>query len=176
MITEKAGVDNRSFYYLFESKEDILATVVENLADKALLEYDSIAAGPADPVEKLSEIIEKLISFRQGRELITGLIKKQSVNVKYMFAESLMEKAGPLMEGVITEGVKRGMMRAYQPAQTARLVLNNMIFLFSSVAETEREERKKLIGAFFFMTEASLGLEEGTLREMHLSKVKYAAN
>jgi AcrR family transcriptional regulator len=163
MITDKAEIDIRCFYYLFESKEDLLGDVVQQLADSEAAAFDRIVSGFSDPLVKLAAMLNEMFSFRSARELMIGHVKKRYVIVNYMFKERIMEKAGPLVERVIAEGMKRGLMHTLEPAQTALLILNNMIFVLSGLLSSDGVEKGKMLKAFFHMTEASLGIEAGTL-------------
>ena len=163
MIMERSGLDKYSFYYLFESKEALLNDVVRQMAESEIAVFERISGEYTDPLGKLTAMLNEMLSFRRARELMIGLVKKRCVVVNYMFKEHVMEKAVPLMESVITEGVLSGRMHTQEPAQTALLILNNMVLVLSGLFVSGCDEKVKLLRAFFQMTEASLGLEPGTL-------------
>jgi AcrR family transcriptional regulator len=163
MITAKAGIDNGHFYYLFSSKDELLDTVVEQLSDEEIAAYEQIASKPIDPLQKLSAMINEMSSERQGRELMIRLVKKRSVVVNNMFIENVMAKVSPLVEKLIIDGVECGVMTTVEPAQTAKLIVNNMIFIFDMNAQTGAEENRQMLDALIHMTETSLGITTGTL-------------
>ena len=162
MITERSGIENRSFYYLFESKEDLLRTIVEDLADSEIELLDKISQQPAGPLEKLSEMISSVISSQRGRELMLGLVKKRSIYVNNIYKEQIMEKANGIIQGVIDEGIAKGVMHA--PEQISKFILIGVIFLFLNTVSVEEDERDKMLRAYLHMAEASLGLQKGSIR------------
>lgn len=162
MITKKAEVDNRSFYYLFESKEDLLRTVVEDLADNEIEKLEEIARMSAGPLDKLSAMIDSVISSRRGRALMMGLAEKKSAYFTNVFREYFMLKAGALVQGVVEEGIREGVMHA--PELTSEFILSGLIFLFLSTVNADEIERERMLRAYLHITETSFGLQEGSIR------------
>jgi AcrR family transcriptional regulator len=65
MITDKAEIDIRCFYYLFETKEDLLSDVVQQLADSEAAVFEGIVSGLSDPLVKLAAMLNEMFSFRE---------------------------------------------------------------------------------------------------------------
>lgn len=163
MISSKAGIDNNHFYYLFSSKEEVLDTVVKQLSDKVIAAYEQIASKLNSPLQKMSTMVNEMASYQQGRELVARLVKKRSVVVNNMFIENIRKKVSPLLEELIIDGVESGVMNTVEPAQMAKLIVNNMIFVFGMNTLTGEEENRQMLDAFVHMTEASLGIKSGTI-------------
>jgi|GEM_PF-1782645 len=54
-IVREAGMSTRSFYEHFASKEDLVAAIVEEIAERLLVELEAILAEPADDLASQSD-------------------------------------------------------------------------------------------------------------------------
>lgn len=161
MITTKAEVDNRSFYYLFGSKEELLETVVEHITDEEVAELTKLGAQIDDPLERLMASVRFMLSCKRSRGLLVNLVEKRSVIINDMFKVNIMEKVCPYLEQLICDGIASGQMHMDEPAQTAKLLLNNVVYVFYYLTtEDDHEKIMKMMVAFIRMTEAALGLKK----------------
>lgn len=163
-IAKRAGMDVRLFSYYFESKEELLRAAIENLVEQEIAVFEQIAGSYESPIQQYAAMIREMMVFRRSKGMLVGLVKKRSVAVNFHFRELFMEKAAPVQEKVIVDGIRMCEMRVMAPRQTAQLIINNMFYVFSNFSGQDEYDKRKMIDAFLDMTEASLGIPEGMLR------------
>lgn len=172
MITSKAGIDNGSFYYLFGSKEELLETVVEHITDEEVAELKKIGGKIADPLERLMASVRYMLSCKRSRGLLVNLVEKRSVIINDMFRNNIMEKVSPFVEQLIRDGIACGQMHTEEPAQTAKLVVDHVVYVFYYMTtEDDHEEIMKMMVAFIEMIRAALGIKTEASQE-NLQKMR----
>lgn len=162
-ITEIAGVDVHSFYYLFKSKEELLECVALNMADDLIDGYKQILDGPGSPVEKLTEMVKRLLSSKQRRANMIGLMKKKTTNVRYLFRRYVLDHAGPIVSDLIEEGIALKQMNVPYPKQIAEVFIHTILYTMDLMENDDKEEASMKIKAVVYMMEVSLGLRPGTV-------------
>lgn len=166
MITSKAEVDNKSFYYLFASKEELLETVVKHITDEEVTELERIGSEIDNPLERLMASVRFMLSCRRSRGLLVNLVEKRSVIINDMFKVNIMEKVCPFVEKLIRDGIACDQMHTDNPAQMAKLVVNNVVYVFYYLTTgVDHEETMQMIIAFIQITQAALGIKTEASKE-----------
>ncbi len=65
-ISSRMGTTKAAIYYHFHNKEDILYTIVDEMANRILLELKSGLKSHKDPVQRLRALISSQIGFMKG--------------------------------------------------------------------------------------------------------------
>jgi TetR/AcrR family transcriptional repressor of nem operon len=73
-ICEKAGVRKGSFYHFFKSKEDLVATALENHFKTARVDFDRIFSPSVAPVDRLKGFFEQMIKKQQMKSDAVGRV------------------------------------------------------------------------------------------------------
>jgi TetR/AcrR family transcriptional repressor of nem operon len=73
-ICEKAGVRKGSFYHFFKSKEDLVATALENHFKTARVDFDRIFSPSVAPVNRLRGFFEQMIKKQQMKSDAVGRV------------------------------------------------------------------------------------------------------
>ena len=63
-----------SFYHHFESKEQVLATLCTQRAEKAIVQSEASLASLQDPLERLNMLFSYFIPLRRGEEKFLSLL------------------------------------------------------------------------------------------------------
>ena len=163
MITAKAGVDSRSFNYLFGSKEDILESVIQKLVDNGIRAYEEISEEPGTPVDRIIKMIYRLTHFEYGRNRLIGLVKKRAANTRYLFRQQVIKKTKPFIDKLILEGIECGQIHTNYYEQTTDMLLFCILFTLDLMNASDAAEADQRFKAVLFMVERALGIEEGTL-------------
>ncbi len=130
-ICEKAGVKKGSFYYFFDSKEDLAAAALDSYWQRRRVELDAIFSPTVPPLERLKRYCE--FGFRlqaqnkakHGRVLGCPLfalgaeISTQESRLQKKIKQ-LLDHKRKYLESAIRDAHAAGLIHAPDPAATAR--------------------------------------------------------
>ncbi len=170
-ICEKAGVKKGSFYYFFESKEDLAAAAIDSYWERRRGELDSIFSPTVPPLERLKRYCEfgyrlqcecrseygcvlGCPLFALGAEISTQENRLQK-KIKEIF-----DQKRKYLESAIRDAHAAGLIHAPDPAATARaLFAYHQGLLTDARIENSLEIYREAIRGTFEM----LGVKEGDL-------------
>lgn len=126
-IAERAGVSAAALYHHFTSKQQVLATIMER-GIKALLERTRAALADAgdEPAERLRALVEVQVLFhlqdQRGTLLGTSELRalQEPVRSRHIAKRQQQQR---LFDGVVTEGVERGVFTTPIPLEAARAIV-----------------------------------------------------
>jgi AcrR family transcriptional regulator len=174
-IVKKAQVAQGTFYYYFESKDEILDAIVDRYLNEFVRD-----AGEQVKRDDISAV-EKMISFfKTGSRFSVG--RKKLVNYLHEEKNALLhlkiEQKGsalivPLLTDVIEQGAREGLFKTKYPRETALLILGcqDSLFDIEHFSEKTAEEKKRTVEAAFNIIERVLGVEQGSLVKEFLHMV-----
>jgi TetR/AcrR family transcriptional regulator, fatty acid metabolism regulator protein len=126
-IVRAAGVAQGTFYLYFESKDEVIVAVVEQIADQLM---ETLAAALGDggrtPEERLLRIGSVFADVSQDRDLtdIEGFIHRpENQRLHDRFAERFLPRLVPFVEEVIRDGVEDGSFDVPDPHAATWFVL-----------------------------------------------------
>lgn len=167
-IVKKVGVAQGTFYYYFESKDDILDAVLDHyLRDhlehtvRGIMARDSLSAP-----EKLQLIINATLSFQTGEKNLIEFLhadKNMVSHQKYMV--KVRDTFVPLITRLVEQGIAEGLFNVSYPRETVEYLLVMFTYLHDFVAlsqQTDSYVRK--VKAAEYIAVKVLGLKEGSLR------------
>ncbi|ADQ14325.1 TetR/AcrR family transcriptional regulator [Halanaerobium hydrogeniformans] len=123
-IAERAGVAKGTFYYYFDTKEDIINALLgkryNHTEKKAqhILESDKYS-----PLEKLEKVILRLIFTRQGNFKVYEFFKIDE-NAKFMKKRNkeFWNKFIPVFTEIVKEGVEAGVFETDYPEELTEIL------------------------------------------------------
>ncbi len=123
-IAERAGVAKGTFYYYFDTKEDIINALLDkrysNTEEKAqhILENDKYT-----PLEKLEKVILRLIFTRQGNFKVYEFFKIDE-NAKFMKKRNkeFWNKFIPVFTKIVKEGIEKGEFHTDYPEEVTEIL------------------------------------------------------
>jgi len=126
-IAERAGVSPAALYHHFASKQQVLATIMER-GIKALLERTHAALADAgdEPADRLRALVEVQVLFhlqdQRGTLLGTSELRalEEPVRSRHIAKRQQQQR---LFDGVVTEGVERGVFTTPIPLEAARAIV-----------------------------------------------------
>jgi AcrR family transcriptional regulator len=125
-IVKEVGVSQGTFYYYFDSKEDVLVAVLER--NIAVMESDFIQIAKRsdlDEAVKLNSMINTFIDNSTSGKKILGYIhddKNKALHRKLIRIRPLA-RISPAMADVISNGVSKGRFNVARPMETSYLLL-----------------------------------------------------
>jgi AcrR family transcriptional regulator len=170
MITDRIGIAKGAFYYHFKSKDDVLNAAAEQMVRKEAKILEDIVQSSVDPADKLASILKELANFWHEKESFVKYVDKRLITINHQLKELVMEYTVPSITTILSQGSECGKMLKIEAESTAKLILNNFIFVYETALFKDANEKNKLILACYHMTEAALGLENGTLSSKLMDK------
>ncbi len=164
-ILREVGIAKGTFYYYFQSKEEVMDAIVMRFIDKGVESAKAIAADPGlTAPEKLFQIIMGLRGDGgQKGEMIDEL---HQVNNAEMHQKSLVEtilQLTPVLTDVIEQGIGEGAFQTPYPKETIEFLLVSSQFLLDEgIFQWEPQELMQKAMALTHIIETTLGAEKGS--------------
>lgn len=164
-ILKKIGIAKGTFYYYFQSKEEVMDAIVMRFIKKGVDAAERVANDPSlKAPEKLFHI---LMSQNQDDDEKKQMVDQlHHVNNAEMHQKSLVEsiiQLTPVITKVIEQGIEEGVFETAYPQESVEFLLVASQFLFDEgIFQWEPEQLRKKAMAFTSVMEKSLGAEQGT--------------
>ena len=111
-IVKAAGVAQGTFYLYFDSKDDVVLAVVEQMVDQMAASIEATSAGQGvSAVDRMLGLGDMLSSFEKdpgATELVDILHHPDNRALHDRLAEYLLPRLIPLVESIVEQGVSEG--------------------------------------------------------------------
>ena len=111
-IVKAAGVAQGTFYLYFDSKDDVVLAVVDQIATEMVAAIETAVSAPgASAVEKFGRLHDVLMSFDEKAsavQLADFLHRPENRPLHDRMAEQFTPALIPLVEGIVAQGVAEG--------------------------------------------------------------------
>ena len=148
-LAREAGIGKGTVYLHFRSKEDVVLSHVDRIANRVVTELRVIAASDAPPAAKLSEMLVTRVMFRFDgvqhysesmsevlRDFRAALLQRR---------EGYFEEEAKVLSGVLREGQRAGAFRRHEAVATARtLILASNSLLPFNLSTQELGKRREV--------------------------------
>lgn len=127
-ILDVLGTSKGSFYHHFESKEQVLATLCTQRAEKAVSYAREQLAAVEAPLERLNTVLSSAIPFRKGEEKFLSLFlpllgRPEGLSLRVCYQDALRTGFLPLLTKEIAAGRQAGVVFSLDNACLPGLVL-----------------------------------------------------
>jgi AcrR family transcriptional regulator len=148
-LSREAGIGKGTVYLHFRSKEDVVLSHVDRIANRVVTELRVIAASDAPPAAKLSEMLVTRVMFRFDgvqhysesmsevlRDFRAALLQRR---------EGYFEEEAKVLSGVLREGQRARAFRRHEAVATARtLILASNSLLPFNLSTQELGKRREV--------------------------------
>jgi AcrR family transcriptional regulator len=148
-LAREAGIGKGTVYLHFRSKEDVVLSHVDRIANRVVTELRVIAASDAPPAAKLSEMLVTRVMFRFDgvqhysesmsevlRDFRAALLQRR---------EGYFEEEAKVLSGVLREGQRARAFRRHEAVATARtLILASNSLLPFNLSTQELGKRREV--------------------------------
>ena len=158
-IIEEAGIAKGTYYYHFESKEQMLEEVINMMLEKGTQKAVDVLNSGASIPEKVVGII---LSYRPDVNEITiqnALNHPENIVMHNKMNRQMIERMIPLLSEVTEEGIKAGVFDCDNIPERIRAILILSSSLFDEMDFTEKD-----VDVFIDTVEKILGAKAGTMR------------
>ena len=127
-IIDHMGVSKGTFYHYFESKEQLLDSLIERLAGQILVQINESIDDPGmDAITKLNRMFESSAATKaDNRELILTVLRTVYNDRNIMMRQKMTTRqvavGGPLMSRIIHQGIAEGVFNTAHPDHIADLI------------------------------------------------------
>ena len=166
-IIKAIGIARGTLYHHFQSKEEILDSVISRLSEEMMKKAQMVAADKNTPIlERLTNTVCSLqMRSQAGEEVLEQIHKPQNALLHQKFQEEMIRSLVPLFAGLIDEGIQEGFFATKYPAEAAQMIIVYSYVAFDELWVSSPEEEYRRRQAFIYHTERILGAREGLLLE-----------
>jgi len=169
-ILREVGIAKGTFYYYFQSKEEVMEAVVSRFISKGALAAKEIAE------DSQLNAHEKLLSILLSQKAEPASNKEQMIEELHQVANAEMHQKSitesviqlaPILAVVVEQGIREGVFQTPYPLETSELLLVSSSMLFDEgMFQWEPVEFMKKAEAFIHIMGVSLGAERGSFDYM----------
>ena len=157
-IIEKADIAKGTYYYYFQSKEQMLEEVINMMIDNETKIAEQIIRTDSSVPEKIVGILTSMKPTEEEQPIKNTLFKEENVLMHHKVRKKLIDTLTPLLSEVIKEGVNEGIFECDNIPERVKMLLIISDGTFNEGTFSERD-----ISVFIDMTEKLLGAENGTM-------------
>ena len=157
-IIEEADIAKGTYYYYFETKEQMLEEVIGMMIDQEMEAAGRILQAEIPVPQKIIGMISSLRPTQEERPIEGALMQPENIVMHEKIRKKIVEMAVPLLSKVVEEGIGQGIFACDNIAERVRMLLVISSSTFDEDCYTERD-----IEVFIDMTEKLLGAESGTM-------------
>ena len=157
-IIEEAGIAKGTYYYYFESKEQMLEEVIGMMIDKEIEAARQILRSELDLPQKFIGIIASIRPAQEETPISNTLNQPENILMHRKIQRRIIDAVIPLLTEAVEDGVKNGIFCCDDIPERVKMLLIVSSELFDEGRYTDRD-----IAVFIDMAEKLLGAEAGTM-------------
>lgn len=157
-IIEKAQIAKGTYYYYFQSKEQMLEEVIDMMIDNETEMAEHIIQRDIPVPQKIVGILTSMKPTEAEQPIKNTLFKQENVLMHYKVRKKLIDTITPLLSEVIKEGVNEGIFKCDNIPERVKMLL-----ILSDGTFNEGTFNQRDISVFIDMTEKLLGAEKGMM-------------
>lgn len=164
-IVKQAKVAQGTFYYYFQSKDQVLEAITDRFVDDihSMLKNTNLNT-TMNAIEKTINLYQNLSMYGKNREkLIQYLHQERNVHLHFKLEKKILPKISPVFQHIIEQGINEGLFTTKHPGEAAKVILTSTQSLFEGqhFVTGDTKPKRKTIEAIFDITERILGAKPG---------------
>ena len=157
-IIEKAQIAKGTYYYYFQSKEQMLEEVIDMMIENETEMAEQIIRTNIPVPQKIVGILTSMKPTEAEQPIKNTLFQDENVLMHHKIRKKLIDTLTPLLSKVIKEGVNEGIFKCDNIPERVKMLLIISDGTFNEGTFSERD-----ISVFIDMTEKLLGAKKGTM-------------
>jgi len=191
-IIATIGIAKGTFYHYFDSKEDLMIDLADQITDEAIAIIDKIVTKTGmDAREKLLQVFTQTGTWKvQNREMMLELMRvmfdPENVRFRQILNKMTLDKAAPYIARIIHQGIADKIWDNKYPEEIARIIFsmgfgisdqfNECFQQFDSATESKKasilSEFENQIRAYNYAINRLLGARDENLELFDLSIIR----
>ncbi|MBE6501185.1 MAG: TetR/AcrR family transcriptional regulator [Methanobrevibacter thaueri] len=157
-IIEKAQIAKGTYYYHFQSKEQMLEEVIDMMIASETEMAEQVIGMDIPVPQKIVMIITSVKPTEAEQPIKNALFQPDNVLMHHKVRKKLINVITPILSEVIKEGVNEGIFECDNIPERVKMLLILSDGTFNEGTFSEQD-----ISVFIDMTEKLLGAEKGTM-------------
>ena len=157
-IIEEAGIAKGTYYYYFQSKEQMLEDVIGMMIDQETDAARQVLQAPIPVPQKIVGVIASLRPTQEEQPIEGALMRPENILMHSKIKRRLTETVVPLLSEAVEQGIAQGFFSCDNIPERVRMLVSVSSDTFDEGHFTERD-----IAVFIDMTEKLLGARTGTM-------------
>ncbi|MDO5831493.1 MAG: TetR/AcrR family transcriptional regulator [Methanobrevibacter sp.] len=157
-IIEKAQIAKGTYYYHFQSKEQMLEEVIDMMIDSETKMAEQVIGMDISVPQKIVMILTSMKPTEAEQPIKNALFQPENVLMHHKVRQKLINILTPILSEVIKEGVDEGIFECDNIPERVKMLLIISDGTFNEGTFSEQD-----ISVFIDMTEKLLGAEKGTM-------------
>jgi AcrR family transcriptional regulator len=171
-LMQALNIAKGTIYHYFESKEEILEAVVEDLIDADLRKKEDLMKSPEfqglNGLEKFRSLVTSGTMAEENKELLEELHRPGNTVVHARQLGRYLTRLAPLFADVIQEGCEQGHFQTEHPLEAAEFLLAGVQFLTDvGFYPWTGAQIARRMDALPSLVEAQLGASKGSFDFLH---------
>lgn len=169
-IVKKAGVAQGTFYLYFDSKDEILDVIAEDIANEITNGIVKIADDQnLNAFEKLIKIFTSCFDFSSfPKEVIEYFHNPEHQEAHNRLAEAMIKKIIPFLEKILEQGVKEGTFNIKYPKEAAQILTSIANYPQDLIYLKDRGAYKRWEETAIDFIVRGLGVKEEFIKQLKL--------
>jgi len=169
-IVKNIGVAQGTFYYYFETKEDVLEAIISRIVISIINELEKLVDNQAVSAKgKICQMVQLFFRKLKDEEaLLAVLFDEKQLHLMAKIENHAKKLAKPSLLKVFNQGQKEGTMDVPYPADALDFFVAILLCMVESSLEEPEENALEIFARKIFigerLIEKTLGIEEGTLK------------
>lgn len=146
-IAQKAGVGKGSVYYYFESKDEILNSVIERSYRRAIREYLNSVGYEPTALGRIKQLFKSVIKkdFDDSKQnLIITLHLHDDLILHNKLKTVAVQELSPILTVLLEQGIEEGSIKMDYPKESAEIIVSVLTVFLDSTLQDGSSLKKKL--------------------------------
>ena len=164
-ILGAVGIAKGTFYYYFNSKEEVLDAIIDRVTEMVVAMAENAASNlELSPVMKILNIILSMrVESKVDNEIMEKLHKPENALMHQKSLSLMVTRVTPILAKVVDEGINKGIFKSDFPIQYMQIFLTSSITLLDDgIFHVKPEEQQMTLRALVALLEKMLGVEDET--------------
>lgn len=157
-IIKEADIAKGTFYYYFDSKDEVLDLVINDMIDKEIIVASKYIEMQIPIEQKLIGIITSLRPSIDEKNIAIALNDDTNIKMHRKYNDKLIDSGTKLLKEIILEGINKGIFNCNNIEERIKLLLIMSNELFDNNNYSEKD-----IEVFVDTTEKMLGASKGSM-------------
>ncbi|MDD2217452.1 MAG: TetR/AcrR family transcriptional regulator [Eubacteriales bacterium] len=170
-ILKEVGIARGTFYYYFESKEEVLVATVSRYKDIVIERADEILRlDDMSPDEKLMRtFLAMRLSNKLDDVLLDNMHKQENALLHQKTWSLIVEALAPILVKIIEEGVRKKVWHCRYPLQYMQIFLAASLTLTDEgIFESDADSQMKIMAALISVLEKMLEVPEDYFMALYM--------